>query len=302
MMVGRTSRWAYPVLVPVALLAFFVAAGSATASGFCALELAPDAAVLNAKITSTQPGAATALVTVSAEVPPFQSNSLVQFIGQVDTGWPLSIRPSTISFGSPGTYVSNVQFTVIVPPGEYVQNATVTLQGKLLADGVYCSEAATDGPIVRVLPYVQAPSLVASQSLYVPRGPHGTVQVPLSFLARANGDVELEINYTFPDEVMVEGTNRIPIRMERGEVSAEWEIQVASRDGRAGVFEVRVEVTVGAVDLNPAGTNTSIFLQVDEGLLNPTTAPIVLLAFAGFGGAAAWFFYVGFLRDRERNP
>lgn len=295
-------RWAVPVGALLALLAFFVVAGSPSAAGGCSLSLTVGEPVVDAKITSTQPGAATTSVKVAVEIPPFQNNTLVQLTGQVESGWPLSISPSSISYGSSAYYSSPVKVTVVVPPGETAQNATVTLDGRLLVDGVLCSQVTVDEPTVRVLPYVQAASLVASQSLFEPEGTRATVSVPLSFTARANGDVELEVNYSFPPEVQVEGPDHLTLPVERGEVGSDWEIQVTSRDGRPGVFEVTVTVSARVGGVKAAETNTTLFLQVDEGLLNVTTAPIVVLAFAGFAAAAAWFFYVGFLRDRERGP
>jgi hypothetical protein len=220
-------------------------------------------------------------------MPPVPERAVISITATVDTGWPVSVSPSAIqisgTIGRTGTFF----VTVIVPPGEPVQEAHVTVTGRMVAGAIECTPSTVRAPTIAVLPYVEELSVTTEQSLYTATGSGSARVVRVSLGARTNADVRATIAYHAPAGVVVTGPATLfAPRSQGGTANATFDVRVQTGDLGPGTYDVQVNVSASAQGSSPAQSSVVFSVEVAPPQL-PGAGPVaVVLALAAVAYAA----------------
>lgn len=260
------------------LLTLAVLAGSAGAAPEpCSVHITVDDEYVEAQISSTQPGTAQASGTYEATFPPLGERAVITLTGVVDTGWPISISPSTIQISGNAGRTGTFSISVVVPPGEPVQEAHVTITARMVAGGIECTPSTVRAPTIAVLPYVEELSVTTEQSLYTAAGSGSARVVRVWLGARANADVQATIAYAAPAGVVVTGPATLFVPgSQAGTANGTFDVRVQAGDLAPGTYEVRVEVSASAQGSAAAQSSVVFSVEVGQPQL-PGAGPVVAL-------------------------
>lgn len=287
-MVGRLPH-GFPLLVLLSVAAAGVAASAAgEPPSPCYVELTVDEPAIEAKVSSTEPGAATTSGTYEASLPPVSERAVLTIQGSVDTGWPISISPSTIIISGNVARSGRFDLAVLVPSGELPITGTVTLTARMVVGGIQCTPDTVYEPAVTVLPYVDEVGLSAPESLLEVVTPGTTRTTSVDLAAKTNGDITVLLEYGGPAEVTVTGPPLVVAhRNENGTAIATFDVRLAvSAEPGEYLVSIRATATAGQDDTS-AGNITLVVRVLERQLPAPGVLETLLaLTLVGASGAA----------------
>ncbi|HEX9710785.1 MAG TPA: hypothetical protein VGB42_12575 [Candidatus Thermoplasmatota archaeon] len=251
----------------------------------CSVDVSIDKPYVEATVSSTQPGTASTSGNYTATLPPVPERAVITITAVIDSGWPITISPSTITVSGNAGRTGTFYLTVVVPPAEPVSTALVTVTARMVAGGIECTPSQVNEPTVGVRPYIEEPSLAPSQSLYSISGPDGARAVTVSFASKANTHVRAEIMYSAPEGIHVDGPAMIDVpRSANGTANATFTIRVSAGAAEVGTYTVAVGATASAGDSDPKETATNFSLEVNEAPLPGAGSALALLVIAAAAG------------------